>query len=178
MKRTRRARMFLAATGLLLAPLWACAGPAGERLSGRYGHDYTQSAGDPVWVVSQDADGWHALTPGDGELSDAYRIAPAARAAFWDAMAWPADTAAAADCLSWGERMPTLSDLLDEKPPPSDPQETYGSSVLCHVPSEARAGIDTLADQASDWFYYDPMLGLMQINRLGADENRQPAASP
>lgn len=171
MKRIRQAGTFLAAAGLL-APLWACAGPAGERLSGRYGHDYTQPADEPVWAISQDADGWHALTLGDGERSVARRIGPAARAAFWDAMAWPADTAATADCLSWGERMPALSDLLDEETPPTDPRGSYGTSVLCHVPGEARAGIDTLAGNASDWFYYDPMLGLMQINRLDADESR------
>lgn len=162
----------LVAASLLSVPLCAFAEPpADDRLSGRYGHEYSQPASAPVWAISEKADGWHALTLGDGASTAAYRLNPAGRSAFWEAMSWPTDASASADCLSWGEPEPNLSDLLGEKTAPADPRDAYGSSVLCHVPSKARQSVEWLKGNSSDWFYYDPMMGVIRIERLAASES-------
>ena len=66
---------------------------------------------------------------------------------------------------AFGEK--ALQDLLADTPPaPVVAGDDYGLGVLCHVPAPARSRIDWLAGNASDWFYYDPVAGVMEIRRL------------
>ena len=46
------------------------------------------------------------------------------------------------------------------------PGEEAGLGVLCRVPPASRARIDWLASHAGDWFYYDPIAGVMGVRRL------------
>ena len=61
----------------------------------------------------------------------------------------------------------SLQDLLADTPPaPLAAADDYGLGVLCHVPAPARSRIDWLAGNASDWFYYDPVAGVMEVRWL------------
>ncbi len=167
----RRLLASVASLLLLLAlPLSALAsGPA--PFAGRYGHDATASADDVVWIVQAAGAQWRVVLATDGEIAPAQRLLMRGRAAFWARMGWPTDSSADADCLSWGEKPGSLDDLLedlraDTPPAPPAPGEDHGHAVLCHVPPAARARIDWIADNASDWFYYDPMAGVMEVRRL------------
>lgn len=160
---------------------WLCleAAPvaAAGDFAGHYGHGYSEPADAPVWDVQARGDGYSVTTLGDGETASAHVADADARARFWERMLWPADTAGAARCLSWGAPMPgTLGDALDtllaEDTPntatastDTPPAAQLGSSLLCEVPATTRARIDWLAGNASDWFYYDPLLGVTEVVR-------------
>lgn len=142
---------------------------AGEppAFAGRYGHDATALPDDVVWIVQQAGDRWRVMQVGDGSTSDAHRLQRRGRDAFWARMDWPEGTGTDADCLSWGEKPGSLQDLLSEAPPaPSAPGEDYGHALLCHVPQPSRARIAWLADNTSDWFYYDPVFGVIEVRAL------------
>lgn len=142
---------------------------AGEPMSfaGEYGHGATRDADEVVWRVQDVGTGWRLTSTGDGEVVEAHRLGERGRAAFWDRMGWPNDTSRDADCLTWGRKPASLDDLFADAPPaPSPPGDDYGEGVLCHVPPIARARIDWLDDNGSDWFYYDPIAGVMEARRL------------
>ncbi len=143
----------------------AAAAESADRFSGRYGHDASEPAYEPVWEVRRAGEGWQAGAVEAGEFADAYRISPAGRRAFWEKMNWPAATSADADCLSWGDAPPDLMDLLEDKPPAAR-ADTFGNALICHVPVASRQAIDWLAGHAEDWFYYDPMAGVMDVRQL------------
>lgn len=142
---------------------------AGESVSfaGDYGHGATRDAGEVVWRVQETGAEWRLTSTGDGGVVDAHRLGERGRAAFWNRMGWPVDTSPGADCLTWGTKPASLDDLLADAPPaPAEPGDDYGEGVLCHVPSTARARIDWLAGNGSDWFYYDAMAGVTEARRL------------
>lgn len=140
--------------------------PAGQTVFvGQYGHDASEPAYEPVWAVTKSGDAWQAGFIEDGAATRAYRVSARGRAAFWEKMDWPAATAAEADCLSWGEAFPGLLDMLEDRPTPAPP-DTFGYAILCHVPVEAREAISWLANESEDWFYYDPVAGVMSVRRL------------
>jgi hypothetical protein len=149
-----------------IAPSFAEAGgqPA---FVGTYGHGATALPDDVVWIVQQAGDHWRVVQVADGAASDAHRLQRRGRDAFWARMDWPEGTGAEADCLSWGEKPGSLEDLLSDVPPvPSAPGEDYGHALLCHVPQPSRARIAWLADNTSDWFYYDPVFGVIEVRAL------------
>ena len=156
---------------LLLLALSACpaiviAGDA-DRFAGDYGHDATATADEVVWTVVAVGDQWRIVRTADGEAQAAHRLQARGRATFWDRMGWPADTATDADCLSWGEKPASLADLLADPPNSATaPGDEAGLGVLCHVPPASRARIEWLASHAGDWFYYDPVAGVMDVRRL------------
>jgi hypothetical protein len=143
----------------------AAADPAAERFGGRYGHGASEPAFEPVWEVRRAGEGWQTGTLADGEFAQAYTLSPAGRDAFWDKMGWPLPTAADAHCVSWGQAPGGLMDLLADAPAASPP-DTFGYALICHVPAASRQAIDSLADESEDWFYYDPMAGIMGVRRL------------
>jgi len=150
---------------LALSPAAWASEPA--PFAGDYGHDVTREADEVVWRVQQADTGWRLISTGDGEVIDAHRLGPRGREAFWTRMGWPVDSSNDADCLTWGKKPASLDDLFADAPPaPAAPGDDYGLGVLCHVPSATRARIDWLAGNASDWFYYDPVAGVMDIRRL------------
>ena len=157
--------------GCLLLFLCAlpCIARTGEppAFAGNYGHAATASADDVVWQVEEAGHHWRVTLVTTGETHDAHRLQARGRDAFWSRMDWPLDSGAQADCLTWGEKPGSLQDLLADAPPaPSAPGEDYGHAVLCHVPPAARARIGWIADNASDWFYYDPLLGVIEARAL------------
>lgn len=142
---------------------------AGDAASfaGDYGHDATTSADDVVWRVEAVGAHWRIVRTSDGEAHDAHRLPAPGRTKFWDRMGWPADTATDADCLSWGEKPASLEDLLSDAPPVAAARgDDYGLGLLCHVPPASRSRIGWLAGHAGDWFYYDPVAGVMDVRRL------------
>lgn len=143
--------------------------------SGRYGHAMTASSDEVVWTIDAEGGGWRVSmagdTPAETTVASAHPLGAAGRAAFWRKMLWPEAGSRQARCLSWGEAPAGLSDLLDAlegKPPAIEtaPADRIGASVLCRVPADARRDIGWIAGNASDWFYYDSVFGVMEIQRL------------
>lgn len=156
-------RLSAAALTLILVAS-AAAAEAAAPLAGRFGHAYTATDGDAVWKITRHSDGGYRVQQPDKSEASAAVLDNRQRIAFWQKMHWDADTAAGADCLNWGEPMSdSLLDLLD--PPPAD-APVLRRSVLCHVPGAQRAKITWLADNRSDWFYYDSLTGVMEITPL------------
>lgn len=138
-----------------------------DPFTGQYGHGATDNPDEVVWIVQPQGAHWRITRTSDDDRVDAHPLAARGREAFWARMDWPADSSTAADCLTWGEKPASLADLLADAPPsPAATGDDYGLGVLCRVPMPARARIDWLADHASDWFYYDPILGVMEVRRL------------
>ncbi len=163
---TRRVAHGTLATLLLLA-LPCVAAQDADRFARRYGHGATALEDDPVWIVERRQETWQVRLAANGEVADAHRLNAKGRAGFWDRMTWPAATASEADCLTWGEKPASLADFLDDSPPsPAPAGDDYGNAVLCHVPAAHRAQIDWLSTHGSDWFYYDPMFGVMEVHPL------------
>ncbi|MCH6483282.1 hypothetical protein MMG85_06840 [Pseudoxanthomonas sp. LH2527] len=150
---------------LLLAPSAQAVPPA--PFAGQYGHGATADSDEVVWSVQGEAPSWRLTRTADDEQVDAQRMRARGREAFWTRMDWPVDSSTDADCLTWGEKPASLQDLLADTPPaPLAAGDDYGLGVLCHVPAPARSRIDWLAGNASDWFYYDPVAGVMEVRRL------------
>jgi hypothetical protein len=61
-------------------------------------------------------------------------------------MRWPAEKANGALCLR-----------IDGQP----------NGLMCYVQSSSRARVSDLSKNRSDYFYFDPMGGLMEIRRKG-----------
>ncbi len=158
----RRTSVAAAATFALAC---AAGAPAGDdAFAGRYGHGHTGQPGEPVWIVARDDDGYRVTLAADGSHAQAWVLDAAGRAAFWKKMDWNPATAAEARCLNWGDPPPpTLLEFLGDAPAAGSPA---GASLLCHVPDDARAGIDWLAGHAGGWFYYDPAFGVTEAQRL------------
>ncbi|UOV09590.1 hypothetical protein MUU77_04645 [Pseudoxanthomonas sp. F37] len=154
---------------LLLLCALPCIARTGEpaAFAGDYGHTATASADDVVWRVEQAGSHWRVILVAADEAHEAHRLQARGRDAFWSRMDWPLDSSAQAECLTWGDKPGSLQDLLADAPPaPSAPGEDYGHAVLCHVPPAARARIGWIADNASDWFYYDPLLGVIEAHAI------------
>ena len=157
--------------GCLLLFLCAlpCIARTGEppAFAGDYGHAATASADDVVWQVEEAGHHWRVTLVTTGETHDAHRLQARGRDAFWSRMDWPLDSGAQADCLTWGDKTVSLQEMLADMPPaPPVRCDDYGHAVLCHVPPAARARIGWIADNASDWFYYDSLLGVIEARAL------------
>ena len=153
-------------------PAWA-ADP--DVLAGRYGHDASEPAYQPVWEVIHEGERWQARNVGDDAYSVAYRMSGVGRRAFWEKMGWPLASADVADCVSWGTAPASLVDMLEEITPVTG-ADTYGLALVCHVPPAARTQIDWLQASTEDWFYYDPMAGVMEVRRLARGAPTAPIA--
>ncbi|RZA34063.1 MAG: hypothetical protein EOP92_17600 [Lysobacteraceae bacterium] len=157
---------------LLVATIPASAADP-DVLAGRYGHDVSEPAYQPVWEVIHEGGRWQARNVGDDDYSVAYRMSGVGRRAFWEKMGWPLASADTADCVSWGDAPASLVDMLEEAIPVTG-ADTYGLALVCHVPPATRAQIDWLRASAEDWFYYDPMAGVMEVRRLPRDAPTAP----
>jgi len=128
----------LALAGLLTLPICAYA----SSLVGVFGHNYTERKNDPVWTVKQESGHFTLTTHGDGSTSLLKSLSGSEIKIFWKKMLWEQKTSEKAECL--GNR--------DE--------------IMCFVPMQSRKGIPWLADNKSDYFYYDEMAGVMEINLI------------
>ena len=117
-----------------------------DPLVGSFTHDFTRVKNDPVWTVKKTGSAWQVRLHGANATVHARPATNAERAAFWEQMWWPADEAKEAQCLRVEEQSPAM---------------------MCYVHGSARAGIDALSKNKSDYFYFDPMGGLMEIRRKG-----------
>jgi len=134
---------------LAVVCLYALTGSASARndpLVGSFTHNFTRVKNDPVWTVKKTGTAWHVRVHGANEPVHARLATNAERAAFWEQMWWLADKAKDARCLRVEEHSPGL---------------------MCYVHGSTRAGIDALSKHKSDYFYFDPMGGLMEIRRKG-----------
>jgi hypothetical protein len=129
--------------------LYALVGTASastDPLVGSFTHDFTRVKNDPVWTVKKTGSVWQVRLHGANATVQARPATNAERAAFWEQMWWPADKAKEAQCLRVEEQSPAM---------------------ICYVHGSTRAGIDALSKNKSDYFYFDPMGGLMEIRRKG-----------
>lgn len=156
-----------ALAGILLLALSPAEAQDVDRFAGRYGHGATASVDDTVWIVERGREAWQVRLAANGESADARRLTAKGRAGFWDRMMWPVATASDADCLTWGGKPASLADVLADAPASAAATgDDYGNALLCHVPAMARARIDWLSANGTDWFYYDPMFGVMEVHPL------------
>lgn len=126
---------------LLIAPF--CCKADGETLTGLYGHQFTAQPNAPVWSVRSKGKAYQVISlNADESTPDSHEWSKDERLAFWERMLWPPDTSADAQCVG------------------------NEDEVICFVPSQSRKRIDWLRESKSDYFHYDPMGGVMKINKL------------
>ena len=151
----------------VLCCLWAIPACAAEPLVGAYTHGYVAPGESPVWEIIHDGNGYQARTLADDEHAAAWLLSGNGRTSFWEKMAWPAEGSTTAICLSWGTAPPTLQSLLEPETKAGQSREAqYGASVLCKVQPADKAKVDWLANYQSDYFYYDPLFGVVEIRAL------------
>jgi hypothetical protein len=129
---------------LLLGAITSGVAAGPDPLVGQFTHDFTRPENQPVWTVKKSGTGWRVLFHGANETMVAKQVNNAGKAAFWEQMWWPADKAKDAQCLSI---------------------EGKWQGMMCYVHRNARAGVSDLAQNGSDYFYYDPLGGLKEIRR-------------
>jgi hypothetical protein len=83
---------------------------------------------------------------GSNETARARLVSDSERAAFWEQMWWPAGKANGAQCLRI---------------------EGQSNALMYFVQSKIRAQVSDLSKNKSDYFYFDPTGGLMEIRRKG-----------
>ena len=133
---------------LSVLTLYVLAGSASAETSplvGSFTHDFTRPSNQSVWTVKKAGAAWQVRLHGGNQTVRARPATDAERAA-WEKMWWPADKAKSAQCLRVEEQSPGL---------------------MCYVHGSTRAGISDLSKNKSDYFYFDPMGGLMEIRRKG-----------
>lgn len=131
--------LFLAS--FCLAPMSGAAQT--DSLAGEYGHNYTEKDGTPVWEVRQKGDTYELLSLGTPPSSQEVHVLTAdERRHFWQTMWWSEESSAQVNCIG-------------------NTQE-----VICFVPATTRQTIAALKENDSDYFYYDPTGGLMEIQKL------------
>lgn len=108
-------------------------------LFGNFGHAYTGQPGTPVWTLRPAAAGASLLQHGDASSLTMQVMTAAQRERFWEKMWWPVATAASAHCLIGRE------------------------TVVCRVATVDRRKIDGLSAAPSDFFYYDPVGGIISM---------------
>jgi len=116
-----------------------------DSLVGQFTHDFTLPENQPVWTVKKTGTTWRVLFHGSNETLLAKQVDEAGKAAFWEQMWWPSDKAKGARCLSIGGKW---------------------QGMMCYVHGKARAEVSDLAQNGSDYFYYDPLGGLKEIRRI------------
>lgn len=111
-------------------------------LIGRFGHEYTKPKGAAVWDVRTSGDQLQLVTL-NAEESNArsHELTEGERRKFWQSLWWPEETSVAARCVGNSEE------------------------VLCHVPPSVRSKINDLVRHRSNYFHFDPIGGLMEIQR-------------
>jgi hypothetical protein len=129
--------------------LYALAGAAcaqTDPLVGSFTHDFTRPKNQSVWTVKKTAAVWQVRVHGSNETLHARRASDGEKAAFWEQVWWPAGKANDAQCLRIEGQL---------------------QGLMCYVQSSIRADVSDLSKNKSDYFYFDSMGGLMEIQRKG-----------
>jgi ribosomal protein S4E len=109
---------------------------------GNYGHKFTEPQGEVVWSIRKEGDSLVFFSHGLNESIVSQIANTEQKESFWKKMWWDASLSKDATCVVGKE------------------------FILCKVPQEVRAKIDWIAPNKSDYFYYDSMAGIMEIERL------------
>ena len=133
-------------SGLLLFAAASVANATPEPLAGQFTHDFTNPANEPVWTVTKTGTGWKVFLHGANMKLSATEVNETERQDFWEQMWWPAEKAVGAKCLRLSGEW---------------------AGMMCYAPRSVRAGIQGLAKNKSDYFYFDSMLGLREIRMKG-----------
>lgn len=113
-----------------------------SRLVGVFGHGFTDIKDDPVFTV-KDSNGYYQLRQHGDESTQKMNVLTAeARRDFWAKMWWEQGSSEKADCLG-NEKL-----------------------VICFVPQAEREKEPDLKAHQSDYFYYDPTAGVMEIAKI------------
>jgi hypothetical protein len=131
----------------LLAPVLltlSCSVQANDGpIVGEFGHNFTAKKNDPVWSIRRTATGLSILLHGDGTVVAAAIASDIQKQQFWDKMGW-------------------------ESNPHSSTCVAFPGAMLCHVPTTTRSKIFDLKDCRTGYFYFDSILGLLQVEKVGA----------
>jgi hypothetical protein len=122
-----------------------------DLLVGDYGHGYTKTKGEPVWKIEIASGQYQLVTLNDEEPPpQSHEFSESERRQFWKTMWWPEQLSISASCIG------------------SFSQGVFGNSsqVICYVPPKARSEISDLKNYKSNYFYRDPIIGLMEIQKL------------
>lgn len=109
---------------------------------GDYGHDYTSQKGEVVWSIRKDGNSLVFFSHGLNESTVSQIASKEQKESFWKKMMWDVSLSQDATCVVGKE------------------------FIVCRVPQEVRAKISWIASNKSDYFYYDHMAGVMEIERL------------
>lgn len=113
-------------------------------LTGQFTHNFTRPENQSVWTVTKTGITWKVLVHGSNQILRAKEVGEEKKEEFWEKMWWPTEEARNAQCL-------TFEDNLER--------------IMCYVPRSSRAELSELSKNASDYFYFDQMGGLMEIRR-------------
>ncbi|MFC4931953.1 hypothetical protein [Massilia sp. GCM10023247] len=130
---------------LIFVLLFAAANVASansEKLAGQFTHDFTNPANEPVWTVTKSGSRWKVFSHGANKVLRAKEASESERRDFYEQMWWPAEKALGAKCLRISGDWP---------------------GMMCYIPVSERTGIAGLANNKSDYFYFDSMGGLREI---------------
>ncbi|MDR2876066.1 MAG: hypothetical protein LBV44_09100 [Methylobacillus sp.] len=134
-------KRIIIATALGMAS-FACAAQS-DLLVGEFGHEFTKKPGTPVWAITGSNNQYWLDSLGDEEPpAPAHEYSESERRKFWGRMLWSEETSAAARCIG------------------------NDAELICYVPPKTRSAIDWLKNRQSDYFYYDTMMGVMEIQKL------------
>lgn len=110
-------------------------------LVGKFGHAYTNNRSEPVWSITKNQKQFTIFQYGDKSKFSAQLASSKQKQEFWSKMFWDSNLSAQATCLISQETM------------------------ICHIDSATRKNIPDLQSNQTDFFYYDPMVGLMEIKK-------------
>jgi hypothetical protein len=113
-----------------------------DPIFGEFGHRYTKKRNEPVWTIREVAGRLTMKTHGDESESQIHRLSPSERSAFWEKMWWLGSSHEHASCAGNSQQL------------------------LCFVPANARATEPYLKAMKSDYFYYDRMAGVMEVEKI------------
>ena len=121
---------------------FACSAQA-DLFVGKFGHEYTSPEGTPVWEIKRNNGQYQFDILNDEDPSQsAHEFSENERRKFWKTMLWPEEGSIPASCVGNAER------------------------VMCYVTPQVRSRTDWLKDNKSNYFYYDQLLGVMEVQKL------------
>jgi len=121
-----------------IAPVFAI----DDVFSGQYGHNYSTLLNDPVWEITSTKDGFQLTRLTDQNISKIDPLSQDEKDEFWQKMMWDLTSNKKAQCLG------------DEV------------QVICYIPNESRQKISWIKNNHSDYFFYDQLLGVIEVFRI------------
>ncbi len=136
------ARLHPIFTPLLFSTIFTIASADQNILIGKYGHAYTAQENTPVWAIKEQKGKFTIFQYGDNSKQFATIATEQQKQSFWKKMLWEPTSSTNATCILSKE------------------------SIFCHFTDDARKQVAYLSSYQTNYFYYDTMLGLMEIKML------------